>query len=128
MASDTEKQVYKIFHLVRFLLNVVLFFAALLLLLSGLRHRQIRTSKKQWLIFNLCLAIIVFATINSVFSMIPLAPTYLTRLVIDICTLQRFLEDVAQGQVAYAFIVLSLHRLGKEEWKRKSFLWFGYET
>ncbi len=69
---------------------------------------------------------IVFAIINSVFAMIPLAPTYLTGLAVQVCTLQNFLEDVAQGQVAYSLLAFAIHQIGPNEWKNRSFLWFGY--
>ena len=125
MSTETEKQIYKVLHFLRFLLDVLLFVGALLFLLSGLRHPPSRAAKKQWLIFNLALAILVFATINAVFSLIPLAPTYPLPLLLTLCTQQRFLEDLAQGQVAYALLAVHFHRLGAVEWKRKSFFWFG---
>jgi hypothetical protein len=126
MSTQTELRVYKIFHLIRFILNVFIFISALLFLLGGCFHRQLRSSKRQWLMFNLCISMIVFAIINSVFAMIPLAPTYLTGLAAHICTLQNFLEDVAQGQVAYSLLAFAIHQIGPNEWKNRSFLWFGY--
>ncbi|CAF2441629.1 unnamed protein product [Rotaria sp. Silwood2] len=57
--------------------------------------------------------------------MLPLAPTYQTTLAVQMCTLQHFLEDIAQGQVAYAFVIFCMHQIGPQEWRKRSFLWFG---
>jgi quinol-cytochrome oxidoreductase complex cytochrome b subunit len=126
MSTNTEILVYQIFHIIRFILNVAIFFAALLFLLGGCFHNQLRSTKRQWLMFNLCIAMMIFAIINSVFAMLPLAPTYLTGLAVQVCTLQHFFEDVAQGQVAYSFVAFCIHQLGPQEWKNRSFIWFGY--
>jgi hypothetical protein len=68
---------------------------------------------------------IVFSIINSVFSMLPLAPTYETVLAAEVCTLQNFLQDVAQGQVAYSLVAFCIHQIGPQEWRNRSYLWFG---
>jgi uncharacterized membrane protein len=125
MSTDTEKLVYEIFHLIRLLLNFIIFVAALIFILSGCCHRQIRSSKRQWLMINICIAMIIFAIINSVFTMLPLAPTYLTGLAVQICTLQNYLGDVVQGQVAYSFVALCVHQIGAQEWRTRSLVWFG---
>ncbi|CAF1288863.1 unnamed protein product [Adineta steineri] len=57
--------------------------------------------------------------------MLPFAPTYTTVLIAQVCTLQHFFEDVAQGQVAYSLVVFCVHQNGPEEWKNRSYLWFG---
>jgi uncharacterized membrane protein len=126
MSTDTVKNVYISFQLIRFILSLCIFFAALIFLLGGYFHTQLRSSKRQWLIFNLCIAMMIFAIINSVFAMLTLAPTYQTILIIKVCTLQHYLEDVAQGQVAYSLVAFCVHQLGPQEWKNRSFIWFGY--
>jgi hypothetical protein len=125
MSTETELVVYKAFHLIRFVLNVFIFFSALMFLLGGFLHHQLRSSKRQWMMFNVFISIIFFSIINSVFAMLPLAPTYLTGLAVQVCTLQHFLEDVVQGQVAYSLVALAIHQLGPREWKNRSLLWFG---
>ena len=125
MATETELAVYKAFHLIRFILNVFIFFSAWIFLLGGLLHHQLRSSKQQWMMFNIFISIIFFSVINSVFAMLPLAPTYQTVLIIQDCTLQHFLEDVVQGQVAYSLVAFAIHQLGPREWKNRSFIWFG---
>ncbi|CAF3638646.1 unnamed protein product [Rotaria sordida] len=57
--------------------------------------------------------------------MLPLAPTYQTILAVRVCTLEHFLEDIAQGQVAYSFVIFCMHQIGPQEWRKKSLLWFG---
>jgi hypothetical protein len=76
--------------------------------------------------FNVFIAIIIFSIINSIFAMLPLAPTYLTGLAVQVCTLQHFLEDIVQGQVAYSLLAFAVHQIGPIEWKNRSFIWFGY--
>ena len=126
MATDTEKLVFLIFQFIRFLLNVNIFIAALLFLLIGCCHDRLRSSKRQWLMFNTCIAMMIFAIINSVFALLPLAPTYQTVLVGQVCTLQHFLEDVVQGQVAYSLLAFCIHQSGPQEWRNGSLIWFGY--
>lgn len=125
MATNTEIVVYQIFHLIRFILNIINFFSALIFLLGGCFHYPLRSSKQQWCIFNISIGIMIFAIINAIFSMLPLAPTYITIIAIKICTLQHFLEDVAQGQVAYSLIAFGIHQIGPQEWKNRSLIWFG---
>jgi uncharacterized membrane protein len=124
MATTTEL-IYLIFHLIRFIFSLAIFTSALLFLCGGCFHDQLRRSKRQWLMFNFCIAAIVFAIINAIFSMIPVAPTYILVLAAQLCTLQHFLEDVAQGQVAYSLVALAIHQTGPPEWKNRSYLWFG---
>jgi hypothetical protein len=61
---------------------------------------------------------------NSVFAMLPLASTYITILAAQVCTLQHFLEDIAQGQVAYSLLAFFIHQIGPKEWRNRSCLWF----
>jgi hypothetical protein len=126
MTTATELLLYKIFHLLHFALDLSIFTAAILFILAGCCHDQLRSSKRQLHMFNICIAMIVFSIINSVFSMLPLAPTYVTVLAAQVCTLQNFLEDVAQGQVAYSLVAFCIHQIGPQEWRNRSFLWFGY--
>ena len=124
-STDTELLVYKIFHLIRFMFNIIIFLTTILFLLGGCCHQQLRSSKRQWFMFNICIAMIFFAIVNSVFAMLPLAPDYIPTVITKVCTLQHFLEDVVQGQVAYGLIAFGIHQLGPQEWKNRSFFWFG---
>ncbi len=76
--------------------------------------------------FSICIGMIIFTIIDSVFAMLSLASTYSIVLIIQFCTLQHYLIDIIQGQVAYSLLVYAIHRIGPQEWKNKIFIWFGY--
>ncbi len=116
----------KAFHLILFLLNVIIFITALIFLLFACFHKEFRSSKRQWFIINIFIGIIIFSIINSIFTMLPLAPTYITDMLAQVCTLQNFLQDVAQGQVAYSLVAFCIHQSGPQQWRNRSFIWFGY--
>lgn len=126
MNTDTETIVYMIFHFIRFILNVFIFIGSLLYLISGVLDQQMRLLKRQWHFFNISIGMICFAIINSVFSMLPLAPTYSTILIGEVCTLEHYFKDVVQGQVAYSLLAFAIHQLGPRYWRNESFIWFGY--
>ena len=125
MNTDTETLIYMIFHFIRFILNLFIFIGSLLYLISGSLDQQIRASKRQWHFFNISIGMICFSIINSVFSMLPLAPTYLTILIGEVCTLEHYFEDVVQGQIAYSLLAFAIHQLGPRYWRNESFIWFG---
>lgn len=126
MATNTDILVYQIFHIIRLILNIFIFFVALIFLLGGCFHQQLRSSKQQWFTLNIFIGIIIFSIINAFFAIIPVAPSYATVIAAKVCTLQHFLEDVAHGQVAYSFVAFGIHQMGPQEWRNRSILWFGY--
>ncbi len=76
--------------------------------------------------FSICIGTIIFVIIDSVFAMLPVAPTYSAVLIIQVCILQHYLLDVIQEQVAYSFVNFGIHQIGAQEWEKRSFIWFEY--